>query len=159
MGLFSLGKRYAGSRHQAVALLYYRLHSQTKGTQQMNRYMAPVFYVGIAALGFGQTSIANTFNDKSLAIHSPWLQSVTQEAGQQREAPLILAAGVDTRVERRRDSVENTADRVEDKQDFREERRDCVGDGPDCRSDNRQDKRGDTVDRAEDRVDDRRDRR
>jgi len=70
-----------------------------------------------------------------------------------------LAAGLDTRVERRHDAVQNTADRVDDKQDFREERRDCVGDGPDCRSDNRQDKRHDTVDRAEDRVDDRRDRR
>ena len=69
------------------------------------------------------------------------------------------AAGVDTRVERRHDAVENTADRVDDKQEFREQRRDCVGDGPDCRSDNRQDKRHDTVDRAEDRVEDRRDRR
>ena len=71
----------------------------------------------------------------------------------------VFAAGVDTRIERRHDAVENTADRVDDKQDFRQERRDCVGDGPDCRSDNRQDKRHDTVDRAEDRVDDRRDRR
>ena len=70
-----------------------------------------------------------------------------------------LAAGVDTRIERRHDSVQNTADRVDDKQDFREERRDCVGDGPDCRSDNRQDKRKDTVDRAENRVDDRQERR
>ena len=72
---------------------------------------------------------------------------------------VALAAGVDTRVERRHDAVENTGDRLEDKQEFREQRRDCVGDGPDCRSENRQDKRQDTVDRAEDRVDDRRDRR
>ena len=72
---------------------------------------------------------------------------------------VAIAAGVDTRVERRHDAVENTADRVEDKQEFREQRRDCVGDGPDCRSENRQDKRQDTVDRAEDRVDDRRERR
>jgi hypothetical protein len=71
----------------------------------------------------------------------------------------VFAAGVDTRIERRHDVVESTADRVEDKQDFREERRDCVGDGPDCRSDNRQDKRQDTVERVEDRVDDRQDRR
>lgn len=70
-----------------------------------------------------------------------------------------VGAGMDTRVERRQDSVENTADRVEDKQEFREERRDCVGDGPDCRSDNRQDKRQDTVDRAENRINDRQDRR
>lgn len=69
------------------------------------------------------------------------------------------AAGMDTRVERRHDAVDNTADRVEDKQDFREQRRDCVGDGPDCRSDNRQDKRQDTVNRAEDRVNDRQQRR
>ena len=125
----------------------------------MNKYMAPVFYVGIAALGFSQTSFANTFNDNSLATHASLLPRLTQEAEQQPEAPIMLAAGVDTRVERRQDAVENTADRVDDKQDFREERRDCVGEGPDCRSDNRQDKRSDTVDRAEDRVDDRRDRR
>ena len=37
------------------------------------------------------------------------------------------AAGIDTRIERRHDAVENTADRLEDKQEFREERRDCVG--------------------------------
>lgn len=30
------------------------------------------------------------------------------------------AAGMDTRVERRNDVVDNTADRVDDKQDFRE---------------------------------------
>ncbi|NOR79446.1 MAG: hypothetical protein GQ529_01230, partial [Methyloprofundus sp.] len=42
-----------------------------------------------------------------------------------------IAAGVDTRIERRSDSRQNTADRVNDKQDFREERRDCVGDGAD----------------------------
>ena len=71
----------------------------------------------------------------------------------------LNAAGIDTRVERRHDVVENTADRVDDKQDFREERRDCVGEGPDCRSDNRQDKRQDAVDRVEDRVHDRQDRR
>jgi len=70
-----------------------------------------------------------------------------------------IAAGRDTRIERRVDARHNTADRVNDKQDFREERRDCVGDGADCRSENRQDKRQDTVDRTEDRIDDRRDRR
>ncbi len=69
------------------------------------------------------------------------------------------AAGMDTRVERRNDVVDNTADRIDDKQDFREQRRDCVGDGPDCRSDNRQDKRQDTADRAADRVDDQQQRR
>ena len=70
-----------------------------------------------------------------------------------------FAAGVDTRVERRHDAVENTADRIDDQQEFREQRRDCVGEGPDCRSENRQDSRQDAVDRAEDRVDDRRERR
>ena len=70
-----------------------------------------------------------------------------------------FAAGVDTRVERRHDMVENTADRVEDKQEFREQRRDCVGEGPDCRSDNRQDKRQDAVGRTEDRIQDRQGRR
>ena len=78
-------------------------------------------------------------------------------------APILLAAGVEHRVDRRQDrrqdAVENTGDRLEDKQDFREQRRDCVGDGPDCRSDNRQDKRQDTVNRGQDRVQDRRDRR
>ena len=70
-----------------------------------------------------------------------------------------FAAGMNTRVERRHDAVENTDDRVNDKQDFREQRRDCVGEGPDCRSDNRQDKRQDAADRAGDRVNDRQDRR
>ena len=70
-----------------------------------------------------------------------------------------IAAGVGTRIERRTDHRQNTADRVDDKQDFREERRDCIGDGAGCRSDNRQEKREDTVDRAQDRADDRRDRR
>ena len=42
--------------------------------------------------------------------------------------------------------------------EFREERRDRVGDGPDCRSDNRQDKREDRRGRAVDRVEDRGDR-
>ena len=57
---------------------------------------------------------------------------------------LTFAARVDTR--------QNTADRVDDKQDTHEERRDCTGEGADCRSDNRQDKGSDTVDRTEDRV-------
>ena len=70
-----------------------------------------------------------------------------------------IAAGVDTRIERRADVRQNTADRVNDKQDFREERRDCVGDGANCRSENRQEKRQDTAERAMDRADDRRDRR
>jgi hypothetical protein len=116
----------------------------------MKKHVISIFYIGVAVFGLGQTSFANP---------SPLLQSATQEVGQQLVAPIMLAAGIDTRVERRHDALENTTDRVEDKQDFREERRDCVGDGPDCRSDNRQDKRQDTVDRAEDRVDDRRDRR
>ncbi len=129
------------------------------GTQQMKKHMTSLFYAGVAVFGFNQSGLANNVTDNSLATHSLLLHSVDQEAGQQPVAPIILAAGVDTRVERRSDAVENTADRIDDKQDFREERRDCVGDGPDCRSDNRQDKRQDTVDRAEDRVDDRRDRR
>lgn len=86
-------------------------------------------------------------------------QEGRDEPEQQSGLPMMLAAGVDTRIERRHDAVDNTADRIDDKQDFRQERRDCVGDGPDCRSENRQDKRQDTVDRAENRVDDRRDRR
>ena len=65
---------------------------------------------------------------------------------------------MDSRQERRGDAVENTADGVKDRHEFREERRDCVGDGPDCRSDNRQDKRGDRQDRTTDRVQDKGDR-
>jgi hypothetical protein len=72
---------------------------------------------------------------------------------------VIIAAGPGTRIERRHDMRNNSRDRVDDKQDFREERRDCTGGGADCRSDNRQDKRSDTVDRAQERGDDRRDRR
>ena len=85
----------------------------------------------MTAVGLNQTVLANTANDIGLSAHSSLLPSVTQNAGQQSTAPMILAAGVDTRVERRHDAVDNTADRVDDKQDFREERRDCVGDGPD----------------------------
>ena len=125
----------------------------------MKKHMTTLFCVGIAVLGVNQTGLANTSSDTGLAIDSSLLQTVTGEEKKQLEAPIMLAAGVDTRVERRQDVRQNTGDRVEDKQDFREERRDCVGDGPDCRSDNRQDKRQDTVDRTEDRVDDRRDRR
>ena len=36
-----------------------------------------------------------------------------------------LSTGNDTRVERRRDVMENTGDRLDNKQDFREERSDC----------------------------------
>jgi hypothetical protein len=116
----------------------------------MKKYMSTFFYVGITALGFSQVSFA---------VNSPVLPDLIQVTGQQQEAPIMLAAGIDTRVERRHDAVDNTEDRVDDKQDSREERRDCTGDGPDCRSDNRQDERQDTVDRAEDRTDDRQDRR
>jgi hypothetical protein len=58
----------------------------------------------------------------------------------------------DLRVDDRR---ENAGDGIEDRVEFRKERRDCVGDGPDCRSDNRQDKRDDRRYRAVDRVEDR----
>ena len=125
----------------------------------MNRYMAPLFSVGFAVFGFSQTALASAIVDNRLPTRSSLLPIVTQEAKKQPNAPILLAAGIDTRVERRHDTVDNTADRVDDKQDFREGRRDCVGEGADCRSDNRQDKRQDTVDRADDRVDDRQDRR
>jgi hypothetical protein len=93
-----------------------------------------------------------TINTQTVAVHcAPTLILGITQAG--------YAAGTDTRIERRHDAVENTGDRLEDKQEFREERRDCIGEGPGCRSDNRQDKRQDTVDGAADRVDDRRDRR
>jgi len=125
----------------------------------MNRQMISLFAIGMTVVGINQAVLANTANDMDFSGHASQLPSITQNAEQQSAVPIILAAGVGTRVERRHDAVNNTADRVDDKQDFREERRDCVGDGPDCRSDNRQDKRHDTVDRAEDRVDDRQDRR
>ena len=125
----------------------------------MKMQITTIFTIGMTVVGLNQAVHANTANNIDFSTPSSLLPSVTQNAGQQSTVPMILAAGVDTRVERRHDAVDNTADRVDDKQDFREERRDCVGDGPDCRSDNRQDKREDTVDRAEDRVDDRQDRR
>ena len=125
----------------------------------MNEQMISLLAIGMTVVGLNQTVLASTTNDIGFSGHSSPLPSVTQNAGQQLPAPIILAAGVGTRVERRHDAVDNTADRVDDKQDHREERRDCVGDGPDCRSDNRQDKRQDTADRTEDRVDDRQDRR
>jgi hypothetical protein len=39
---------------------------------------------------------------------------------------------VESRWDRREDAVENTVDGVQDRSKFRQERRDCVGDGPDC---------------------------
>ncbi len=125
----------------------------------MIKHIVSIFTIGMTVVGFNQAVLANSANDINFSAHSSLIPSATQEAAQQLEAPIMLAAGVGTRVERRHDVVDNTEDRVDDKQDFREERRDCTGDGADCRSDNRQDKRDDTVDRAEDRVDDRQDRR
>ena len=121
--------------------------------------MTSLFAIGMTVFALNQAVPANTANDIGVSGHSSLLPNNVQNAGQQLPAPIIIAAGVSTRVERRHDAVDNTGDRIDDKQDFREERRDCVGDGPDCRSDNRQDKRQDTVDRAEGRVDDRQDRR
>jgi hypothetical protein len=66
----------------------------------MKKHVTSIFYIGLTVSGINQASFAN---------HAPLLQSVTQEAGQQQETPIILAAGIDTRVERRHDSVENTA--------------------------------------------------
>jgi hypothetical protein len=125
----------------------------------MNKQLTSLLAIGIAVAAPNQAVLAFNADDISFSAHPPMLKGVTLDAVQPPEVPMMLAAGVGTRVERRHDTVENTADRVDDKQDFREERRDCVGDGPDCRSDNRQDKRQDTVDRAEGRVDDRQDRR
>jgi hypothetical protein len=62
---------------------------------------------------------------------------------------------VDSRQDRRGDRRENTADGVKDRHEFREGRRDCVGEGPDCRSENRQDKRQDRQERTVDRIQDR----
>ena len=125
----------------------------------MNKNATSYLAIGLAVVGLNGTALAFSVDNTAASIQSPSLLAPAQDAAQQSNAPMMLAAGVGTRVERRHDAVDNTEDRIDDKQDFREERRDCVGDGPDCRSDNRQDKRHDTVDRAEDRVDDRRDRR
>lgn len=125
----------------------------------MKKHIVSIFTIGMTVVGFNQTIHANSANDINFSAHSSLIPSETQEAGRQLQAPIMLAVGVDTRVERRSDAVENTEDRVDDKQDFREERRDCTGEGADCRSDNRQDKRQDTVDRTKDRVDDRQGRR
>jgi hypothetical protein len=124
----------------------------------MTMQITSMLAIGMTIVGINQAVHANAASDLSFSVHSWQSTSIAQNAEQQAAAPIILAAGVGMRVERRHDAVDNTADRVDDKQDFRKERRDCVGDGPDCRSDNRQDKRQDTVDRAEDRVDDRQDR-
>jgi hypothetical protein len=62
---------------------------------------------------------------------------------------------VESRQDRRGDRRENTTDGVKDRHEFREKRRDCVGDGPDCRSENRQDKRQDRQERTVDRMQDR----
>ena len=65
---------------------------------------------------------------------------------------------IDSRQDRRGDRRENTAEGVQDREDHRQGRRDCTGDGPDCRSENRQDKRGDRQDRVGDHAQDRDDR-
>ena len=62
---------------------------------------------------------------------------------------------IKNRQERRGDAVDNTAQGIEDRQDFREQRRDCVGDGANCRQDNRHDKVNDSRNRAQDRKGDR----
>jgi hypothetical protein len=125
----------------------------------MKNYAASCLTIGVTVFALNASVLASSALDSGFLHHSRSLQASSLEAAPQAGAPLLLAAGMDTRIERRHDAVDNTEDRIDDKQDFRQERRDCVGDGPDCRSDNRQDKRHDTVDRAEDRVDDRRDRR
>jgi hypothetical protein len=93
----------------------------------------------------------------ALAMAQPGLAMTDQAVAP--EPGLLLALGVDTRIQRRHDMVDNTEDRLDDKQDFREERRDCTGEGADCRAENRQDKRQDAVERTEDRIDDRQGRR
>ena len=62
---------------------------------------------------------------------------------------------VDSRQGRRGDRRENTVDGIEDRHEFREGRRDSVGEGPEARVDNRKDKRGDRRDRTVNRADDR----
>ena len=115
----------------------------------MKKHITSILFVSFSAISFSQIS---------LATDSEILPHLNQSAQQQMEAPVILLA--DTKgAERRQDRRGNTADRIDDKQGFRQERRDCVGDGANCRSDNRQDKREDTGDRTEDRIEDRRDRR
>ena len=108
----------------------------------------PTFYVGLLCMTIGQNAFSTD---------SQLLQTLTQET-EQTKASFIVAEFL-RGVERRSDRRNNAGDRVEDKQDFRKERRDCVGDGPDCRSGNRQDNRGNRQDRTRDRVDDRQDRR
>jgi hypothetical protein len=50
----------------------------------MKKHVTSIFYIGLTVSGINQASFAN---------HAPLLQSVTQEAGQQQETPIILAAG------------------------------------------------------------------
>ena len=116
----------------------------------MNRQIASILFISFSALSFSQNSFAN---------HSPLTDPLNSVSEQQQSAPIMLAAGVFDRVERRDDRQSNANDRVDDKQDFRQERQDCTGDGADCRSDNRQDKRQDNVERTDERVNDRQDRR
>ena len=116
----------------------------------MKKHITSILLVSFSALSFSQSS---------LATDAQILPQLNQGAHQQMEAPVLLLAGVTKGSERRHDRRDNTADRIDDKQDFREGRRDCVGDGANCRQDNRKEKRHDTADRADERNDDRRDRR
>ena len=115
----------------------------------------------VAALGFHQASMAAIADGSVIgaAILMPAVSMPATVSQALPSLPMTLAVGPRDRVDRRQDHRQNAGDRADDKQDFRQERRDCTGNGADCRSDNRQDKRSDSVDRAQDRVDDRQDRR
>ena len=52
----------------------------------------------------------------------------------------------------------NSIDGIEDRHEFREERRDCVGEVAGCHQENRHDRAGDAVERSQDRMRDRGDR-
>jgi hypothetical protein len=83
----------------------------------MSKYATFCLAVGIAVVGLNGTALAFSVDNTVFSVHYPSSQASVQGTAQQPGAPMMLAAGVGTRVERRHDVVDNTADRVDDKQD------------------------------------------
>ena len=81
----------------------------------MTKQITSALFVCMTALTANHSAFANIFD---------LLENLTQEP--KLESNIFIAVGYNDRVDRRDDRSQ----RVEDKQDFREERRDCVGEGP-----------------------------
>ena len=83
--------------------------------------------MGTAALGFSHSGVAAIADIVTIDAPAAWMINVSEStvsAPVSAQPPMLLAAGPRDRVERRQDHRENSRDRVDDKQDHREDRRD-----------------------------------